>query len=42
MCLMCEFRKLVDSVLKLFKVQVPKRKRALCYVPISRREARKA
>lgn len=41
MCIMCELRKVVDSISKLFKVQIVNRKEALCFMPITKKEVRR-
>jgi hypothetical protein len=41
MCMRCEFKKLTDLISKLFRVQIVKRREALCYVPIAKKEVRR-
>lgn len=38
---MCELKKKTDFISKLFKVQILKRREALCFVPITKKEVRR-
>ncbi len=41
MCMICEFRKLTNFISKFFNVQILKRREALCFVPIAKKEVRR-